>query len=450
MFYRNILDDFKKWANKTDRKPLIIRGARQVGKTTVVEMFAEKFQQYIYLNLEKKFDREIFEKTDDINEIIRAIFLLKNKLISVSNTLIFIDEIQNSAKAIKMLRYFYEEQNEYYVIAAGSLLEFASDYKTSFPVGRVEYLNLYPFTFSEFLNAQGEQGLLEALKEIPFPYFAHEKALKKFYRYTLIGGMPEVVKNYIEKGDLVELGTIYDSLLISYMDDVEKYAKNNTQADILRHVINSCFEEAGKRIKFEGFGKSNYKFREMKESFLTLERAMLIRLQYPSVVVKPPITFSKNKSPKLMVLDTGLVNYFVGLQKDLFATDNIDDIYGGKIAEHIVGQELLAHSKSKIHKPIFWVREKRQSTAEVDFLIQYNGLVIPVEVKSGKAGRLRSLMQFIDNAPHNFAVRIYSGLLSIDKVKTLNGKEYKLLNLPLYLTGALEKYLEWFIGNNKA
>ena len=156
MFYRNILDDFRKWANKTDRKPLIIRGARQVGKTTVVEMFAEKFQQYIYLNLEKKSDREIFEKTDDINEIIRAIFLIKNKVISVSNTLIFIDEIQNSSNAIKMLRYFYEHQNEYFVIAAGSLLEFASDYKTSFPVGRVEYLNLYPFTFSEFLNAAQE------------------------------------------------------------------------------------------------------------------------------------------------------------------------------------------------------------------------------------------------------------------------------------------------------
>ncbi len=446
MFSREALSKLEAWKLDKKRKPLIIRGARQVGKTTLIEIFSNKFEQYIYLNLEKPSNAKIFEEHADIKDIVEIIFLEHPKHIYEKETLLFIDEIQNSSKAIMMLRYFFEEYPNLYVIAAGSLLEAAFGFNKSFPVGRVEYLFLYPLSFKEYLVAKKENKLLELINELPFPIYAHEKALKDFYRYTLIGGMPEIVANYISNDDVVvRLGKIYDSIILSYLDDIEKYATNNTQARIIRYIMQHLFQEIGQRIKFEGFGKSNYKYREMREAFDTIEKAMFLKLKFPTIDVKLPITQSLNKSPKLFLLDTGLINYFAGLQKEVFSVKDISDAHAGKIAEHIVGQELVAYSKSILNLPTFWVREKKQSTAEVDYIYQFENLIIPIEVKSGKVGRLRSLMLFIDKAPHNFAVRIYSGKLSIEKAKTINGKEFNLLNLPFFLISVLEQYLKWMI-----
>ena len=399
MYFRNKIIELESWKRKKNRKPLIIRGARQVGKTTLVKMFSNNFEQYIELNLEKIEDRNFFDSKFDISEIVKAIFLSKNKIISGKETLIFIDEIQNSPYAIKLLRYFYEEYNNIFVIAAGSLLESILKFNESFPVGRVEYMYLYPFTFREFLLAKGLSGLSEAINEIPFPTLLHEEALKYFSEYSLIGGMPEIVKSYLETGDIVETSPVYETLLVSYLDDVEKYSRTKNQKLILRHVIHSSFKEAGKRIKFEGFGNSGYKFREIKEAFQILEKTMLIKLLFPAVSTAPPITRSVKKSPKVQLLDTGLVNYFSGVQNDFMLKKYLEDVYQGIIAEHIVGQELFATEYSQFQKPTFWVKEKRQSSAEVDYVYQFNGLLFPIEVKSGKTGRLRSLMQFVDAAP---------------------------------------------------
>ena len=193
MFDRTIVKELKKWVKKTNRKPLVLRGARQVGKTTAVEIFSKQFDQYIYLNLEILSDRKIFEMDYSVEELIQAIFFEKSKKKSRGKTLIFIDEIQNSPKAVSMLRYFYESAKDYFVIAAGSLLESLIDRQISFPVGRVEYLYMKPLTFDEYIAAAGDSSLLEVLDQIPCPDFAHEKLLKQFYKYTLIGGMPEVV-----------------------------------------------------------------------------------------------------------------------------------------------------------------------------------------------------------------------------------------------------------------
>lgn len=446
MFKRQLLNSLEDWSNKENRKPLIIRGARQVGKTTLVQMFGEQFDQFIELNLEKTEDKNIFEKSDNISEIVKAIFFLKNKSLSNNSTLIFIDEIQNSPKAIKMLRYFFEEYNQFYVIAAGSLLESVLNFNESFPVGRVEFLYLHPCSFTEFLMTTQQTGTIEALNEIPFPRQLHSKALKLFSEYSLIGGMPEIINSYAGSKDTVTLKSIYESLLISYMEDAEKYSKNNYQASVIHNIIRSCFQEAGKRIKYEGFGNTNYKYREIKEALTLLERAMLIKILYPTFSVKLPITISKRKSPKLLTLDTGLINYFSGIQKEFFEKDLLEDVYEGRISEHIVGQELFAISHSQIHQPVFWVREKKQSSAEIDYVIQFENLIIPIEVKYGKAGTLKSLMQFIDMTLHNYAVRVYSGELSVEEFKTITGKKFFLLNLPFYLVGKIYNYLYWFIS----
>jgi len=435
----------EKWAKRSNRKPLILRGARQVGKTTAVEIFSKQFDQYIYLNLEISSDRRLFERNYLIDELVQAIYFEKNKKIINGRTLIFIDEIQNSSGAISMLRYFYESFKNFYVIAAGSLLESLIGRQINFPVGRVEYLYMKPLTFNEFINASGDNALKEVLYKIPFPDFAHQKMLKYFYRYTLIGGMPEIVSNYFTSQNIVELKPVYESLLRSYIDDVEKYARNDTLARVIRYSIENCFYHVARRIKFEAFGRSNYKSREISEALKTLEKAMLIYLIYPSTGTKLPIMADLKKSPRLHIVDTGLVNYFAGLQKELFDTEDLNNVYDSKIAEHIVGQELISINNSIADKVSFWVKEKKQSNAQVDYIIPYEKYIIPVEVKSGKAGRLRSLHEFIDLTSHNYAVRIYSGKLKVDEVQTVKGKKFYLLNLPFYLAGNINKYLSWFL-----
>lgn len=238
-------------------------------------------------------------------------------------------------------------------------------------------------------------------------------------------------------------------MLISYIDDIEKYARNDTLARVIRYVIENCFYHVAQRIKFEGFGRSNYRSREISEALKTLKKAMLIYLIYPSTVTELPILIDSKKSPRLHIIDTGLVNYFAGLQKELFGTEDLNDVYEGKIAEHVVGQELIAINSSIVNKVSFWVREKKQSIAQVDYIIPYEKYIIPIEVKSGKASRLRSLHEFMDLASHNYAVRIYSGILKVDKVQAVKGKRFYLLNLPFYLIGSINKYLDWFLEEGK-
>ncbi|MCD4772858.1 MAG: AAA family ATPase [Bacteroidales bacterium] len=448
MFQRKLINKLLVWKDNKDRKPLILRGARQVGKTTLVELFSTKFDFFINLNLDIKKDREIFENNDDVQKIIQIIFLEHNIPVTTNKTvLLFIDEIQNSSNAIKLLRYFYENINKIHVIAAGSLFENLLNKNISYPVGRVEYLVLRPFSFEEFLMASNEEMLIKICNEIPFPNYGHSKILKIFNDYCLIGGMPEIVKNYLENKDLVLIKSIFNNLITTYLDDVEKYANKNNDIHIIRHVIQNSLRLAGDRIKFEGFGESNYKSKDIGEAFKTLEKTFLLQLNYPTTNVKVPLIENKRKSPKLQLLDTGILNYFAGIQNQILTSNNIDNVFEGKIAEHIVGQEIMSANTSPLSKNTFWIKEKKQSNAEVDYIFQYKDLLIPIEVKLGKTGRLRSLMEFIDLCPHNFAIRVYSGELRIDKVKTIKGKDFFLMNLPFYLISKIEDYLEWLISS---
>lgn len=445
MFKRLIINDLKNWSERPKLKPLVLRGARQVGKTTIIEMFSSEFDQYVYLNLDNPEEKNIFRDDASFEDILSAIFYLKGQEKQGGKTLIFIDEIQNSPRAINLLRYFYEEAPELHVIAAGSLLETLIDRQISFPVGRVEYLPVFPASFPEFLSALGEPLSLDILDQIPVPEYAHEKLMKLFREYTLVGGMPEVLETYADNRSVVALSRIYESLILTYMDDVEKYARNETMSKVIRHIIKSSFSHAAVRITFAGFGNSFYKSREVSEAFDVLQKAMLVKLIYPVTQLKLPIKENFKKSPKLQLLDTGLVNYFSGMQKDLFVSSQIDEVYEGRIAEHIVGQELRSISKSLLENLNFWTREEKHADAEIDFIRKFDGLVIPIEVKSKVTGRLPSLHQFMDKVNHGFAVRVYSGKLKIEKLKTMSGKSFHLLNLPFYLVHKIDLYLEKFI-----
>ena len=443
MFNREILEQLDHWKKKENRKPLILRGARQVGKTTLVNLFSSKFRQYIYLNLDLPEERKVFENAQSFDDLLDAIFFTKNARRQEKDTLIFIDEIQNSSAAIKYLRYFFEMQKELPVIAAGSLLETLIDKEISFPVGRVEYLAVRPFSFREFLTAGDHKNELEALNTIPFPDYAHDKLLALFRKYALVGGMPEIVKLYFENNDLVEIRNSINNLIIGYKDDIEKYARKESANKVIRHIIENAWSYAAERITFNNFAGSNYRSREVSESFKVLEKTMLLRLVYPTTTMKIPLIVNRKMSPKLHLLDTGLVNFKSGIEKEFFSEVELADVYRGKIAEHIVGQELLSKNQSPEANLTFWTREKRQSSAELDYLINYKGKLIPVEVKSGASGKMRSLNIFMNLSDISLAVRFYSGRLSISKEKTIEGKNFTLINLPFYLCSKLEDYLEY-------
>ena len=448
MFNRTIIDKLKQWAKSPNRKPLILRGARQVGKTTAVNLFSKIYDQFISLNLEIKEEADLFNNELPISELVQSIYLYKNIANTKGKTLLFIDEIQNSPRAVMMLRYFYEKHPEIHVIAAGSLFEIMLDNKQiSFPVGRVQFLYLYPLSFQEFLEANGETVALQTLNTIPLPEYAHSTLLKLYHTYTLIGGMPEVVEQYVTTKSIIALNPIYESLQTAYVDDISKYARTDKMREVLKYCIEISPIEAGKRIKFQGFGGSNYTNKDVSEALKTLERAMLLYLIYPSNSVEIPIAPQISKSPKLQLFDTGLLNFYAGLQKQYFKYDNLHAFYRGILAEHIVMQEIISLDLTTSHKPNFWTREKKQANSEVDLLLPFNEFLIPVEVKAGKSGTLRSLHQYIDRTSHEFAVRLYAGPLNIQRTTTIAGKNFYLLNLPYFLISKIYNYLEWMISD---
>lgn len=437
MFERDILKKLRHWAENPYRKPLILRGARQVGKTTVVNRFGSEFDNYLAVNLERREVKSLFGKTDNVKELVSMLFLYCNKAQRPGRTLIFLDEVQASPEAVALLRYFYEDTPELYVIAAGSLLETMLDKHISLPVGRVEYMALHPCSFLEFLSATGDERYIDRIVSAQLPEAFHQQMMQRFNTYALIGGMPEAVAHYAERQDVVALSGVYNQLLTAYRNDVEKYAGNNSQAAVIRHILEEGWAFAGQTITLGSFASSAYKARETGEAFRTLEKALLLELVYPTVSTIMPATSDLKKSPKLIWLDSGLVNYAAGIQKEYLLSNDLNDVWRGMAAEQIVAQELKALSNEIGQKRKFWVRAKRGSTSEVDFVYVYDETVIPVEVKSGHNAHLKSLHQFMEESPYDIAVRIWSGNYSIDNVSTMNGKHFRLVNLPFYMIGAL-------------
>lgn len=445
-FKRNVENYLNQWRLRADRKPLIIRGARQVGKTTLIRDFAETYSHSIVLNLEKLTDRHYFDDFDDVQTILEALLLEYNIPSSaIGNTLLFIDEIQESPKAIQLLRYFYEETPKLHVISAGSLLEFAMQKVHSFPVGRVEFLYLHPLNFQEYLQAIGKKELLKHLKSVPVNKVAHKPLMDAFHRYAIIGGMPEVVKTDVEQHNLSDLPRVYESIWETYKNDVEKYTSNDSERKIIKHLMDIAPLYLDDRIKFQGFGNSNYKSREVGEAFRTLDDAKIVRLIYPTTDIDPPLKADLKKSPRLQFLDTGLVNYTLGIQAEMLGMNDLNSAYKGAVIPHLVTQELISLQSISAHKPNFWVREKSQSNAEVDLLYSYQRFVIPIEIKSGSTGTLRSLHQFIDAVDHPYAIRMYAGTFNVEKAVTPNKKPYLLMNLPYYAGTSLPQYIEWFV-----
>lgn len=447
MFDREILNFFRQWREKKKRKPLVIRGARQVGKTIAVRIFGEQvFDDIIVLNLEKEDHLAMFERLLAIPDLIQLIQLRTGKKIIPGSTLLFIDEIQNSQLAMTQMRYFFEEMPELHVMAAGSLLEIKIKKEGfSFPVGRVEYCYMYPVTFYEFLAALGDNETLNYIRNLDInaglPEEIHQVLLKKYMEYVIAGGMPEAVAEYVESRSFIHLDPIYESILTGFKDDVYKYA-SGAKVPYLQHVIRHSPKYAGKTIKYEKFGESGFKSREMKEAFDVLEKAMIVNRVYSTVSSEIPLHLNLRKSPKLLFLDSGLVNYSMGVREELFTGNDLNSIFQGQLAEQVVGQTLQAFFVARQAELAYWFRDKKNSLAELDFLLQHKSHLVPLEVKSGKAGHMKSLNLFMEQSTCPLAIKIHSNSIYIQQLQRPDGTPFKLISLPFYLVPRLQEIID--------
>ncbi|MCM1109266.1 MAG: AAA family ATPase [Clostridium sp.] len=451
MFERDIIHQLRAWGLREERKPLVLRGARQVGKTTVVSQFGREFDVFISLNLEHEADARAFRLSDDVKEVVNYICVLKKQsLPEAGRVLLFIDEIQNEPKAVALLRYFYEEMPHLHVIAAGSRLHALVRQRVSFPVGRVEYLSLRPCSFREYLNATGDGILADEMKRGALSGIFHVELIRRFNRYALVGGMPEAVAAYAGHGDVQRLAPIYRSLLNGYNEDVEKYARSDAQAKVMRHVLRTGWGMSGQAIKFAGFGQSSYSSREIHEALDVLQKAFLLYLDYPVTSTQVPALPALTRSPKLIWVDCGLVNFHAGVQLEYLQEKSLLDTWRGYAAEQVVAQELrVALDRHYLAEQHFWVRDKKGATAEVDFVWQRGNQLIPIEVKAGRNAHLRSIHVFMEQAPQTeVAVRVWGEPFSVDSVTTSAGRTFRLVNLPFYMVEALPEVLDAVYGDN--
>ena len=397
---RFITQKLIEWKDQQHRKPLILWGARQVGKTwSVLDFGRRHFDGTIHhIDLEKHPDwHGLFEKNLEARRILSELELLINRSIIQGKDLLFLDEIQSCPKAIMALRYFFEETPDLHVIAAGSLLEFAVQ-DVSFPVGRVQTLDMHPMGFREFLAAAGKMKLADLLIRPPqkVPETVHQELLDQLRLYLFVGGMPESIKRYSETGRVRDAFEVQADLINTFRQDFLKYAPL-ADKQCLHSVLVSTARNVGRQIKYsrlsEGFTNPT-----IKKAFFLLSQARLFRKV--SSVSQPAVPFGASASDskfKAVFLDIGLMQQLCGLPVDMeFNKQDLLSIYEGALAEQFAGQELLASGETDLY---YWAREQKSSTAEVDYLLAREGRAIPVEVKSGPAGRLRSMHLFMDLSP---------------------------------------------------
>ena len=443
MFARKVEQELLRWKSKTNRKPLIFRGARQTGKTTLVRKLGLQFEVFIELNLEKDRIRKIFSDVKDIKEILKSIEVISNQRIIPNKTLLFLDEIQNSASAIKLLRYFYEECPELHVIGAGSLLEVRMKSEGwSFPVGRVEFLYLYPLTFDEFLWVMGEDLLLKSLRELTvkgsLPTAVHHKLVDLLSDYMEVGGMPEAVNEYLKSGSFISVKQCHETLISSFKEDFTKYSKG-AEVEHLKLIWDRIPFEIGKRITYSKLSGAEVHSKELSKAFNILHEAMLVERIFPTIQNHPPLIKKAKASPKAIFLDVGLCTHVLHLTRDQIHERLIDPFTQGGLLETFVGQELLASDFYSRNTLFFWIREEKGSSSELDFLVPFEKGLIPIEVKSGSHGSLKSLHQFLSRSMSHLGVRFYSHqqiTLEDHSVTLPTGTKlnYQLLSLPFYLT----------------
>ncbi len=448
---RRALHYLTKWLGSTGRKPMVIRGARQVGKTWLVREFATQHQkQLIELNFEKNPQYQTFFESNDPKTTLLLLSASLNTVIDIHKTVLFLDEIQAAPVLLSKLRWFAEEMPELPVLAAGSLLEFVLDaHEFSMPVGRITYLHLGPLTFEEFLDAYGEKQLMTYLQQFSWeqhiPAVLHEQLMSLFKEYLVIGGMPAAVYSWVSEKSLEQVNLIHHDLLASYRDDFAKYA-GKLPLSRLDEMLIAIPAMLGEKMVFSRVNKE-VPSAVLKSALNLLCQARIARKTLNTAGNGVPLAAEINeKFFKVIFLDVGLVSALLHIRLDnLYKIADINFINSGGLAEQVVGQ-LLSSLEPYYMSPAlyYWVREKKNSSAEIDYLLQQGTNILPIEVKSGSTGSLKSLHLFMALKKLTHALRINADVPSQVLVQTKTHQEqiqYRLYSLPFYLTEQIHRLL---------
>jgi hypothetical protein len=445
---RNAQALLSEWRDRPGRKPLVLRGARQVGKTYLVQHWgAEHFESVMTVDLERERDlHELFSQPDP-KRLLSELAVLRGRSVTPGKTLLFLDEIQACPPALAMLRYFHELMPELHVIAAGSLLDFAlREFEYSMPVGRIEFLHLHPMSFEEFVAATEGEALVDYLQTWrlaqPPSAAVTNKLLELVRRYFFVGGMPEAVQAYAARKDLLEVQRIQTGLVETMQADFAKYGPRRLH-ELMRKTYRHIAENVGRKIKFVNISREE----RSADVRRALELLTLSRVVYPVVHTSAnglPLGAERDERHfKALFLDIGLVNRLCGL--DLVGAEELTTVNEGALAEQFVGQQLLSAAPGFAEPQLFyWAREARNANAEVDFVISRQQDILPVEVKAGKTGTLRSTFQFLLEKDRRRAVRLHTGSPALEEIK-LPGETAataQLLSLPLFAAGQLDRLLK--------
>ena len=410
---RHIDSYLEEWKDSPVRKPLLLRGARQIGKSSSVREFGKQFDFFLEINFDEK-DNEIaktvFERYSSPQKICDELSLIYNIPIVPKHTLLFLDEIQACIPGISSLRYFYENMPELHIIAAGSLLEFALEEVPSFGVGRIRSMFMHPLSFDEYLRAMGFSALADRIKisspENPLSEPAHQTALQHLIRFILIGGMPQVVATYAQTGRLYDCRQVLDDIVLTYYDDFAKY-KKRVPVSRLRAAFSSIIEQTGRKFVYSAVSQTD-NHEQIKQS---IELLILAGIVYPvthSAATGIPLAAQTNpKFRKFLIFDTGIMQRFLDLDiSQILLGDTLEQINKGAIAELFAGLELIkSASPNNPQQLYYWQRETRGSQAEIDYVIRSGTGILPIEVKSGTKGAMQSLRIFMEEKNIQTGVR---------------------------------------------
>ncbi|MBR2254149.1 MAG: AAA family ATPase [Prevotella sp.] len=420
MYYQRFIDKYlAEWAARENHKPLLLRGARQVGKSTAVRHLAESFESYIEINFEKQASYiPLFKVQDiDVKKIVAQIAAMAGKRIEPGRTLLFLDEVQACPEVIMSLWFFKEDMPELHVVAAGSLLEFALEDLPSFGVGRIHSMFMYPMTFDEFLMANGEQLLMDARNEAsasePLPQPLYDKLVGLMRTYILVGGMPEAVAKWVETRDYLACQEVQDDIVVTYEDDFPKYRKK-IDPTLLRNTMRSAAVQVTKKFVYSAV-EGSYKAVEVKKALDMLAKAgIIIPVTHTDANGLPLGSEADSSYQKILLLDTGLMlrllNMTTGdiseLTEQVLTSSVTDLVNKGPMAEMLAGLEMLHYRTPNIrHDIYYWQRQAKNSLAEVDYISSYRQKVLPIEVKAEKQGGMKSLWMFMREKRLTTAIR---------------------------------------------
>jgi len=412
-YYKRHIDIYlQSWKIDPNRKPLLVRGARQVGKSSAIRKLGESFRYFIEVNIEKHQNiKSLFGDNLNIKLLCSQLSAIYNTPIVAGETLLFFDEIQQSERVITSLRYFHEDYPELHVVAAGSLLEFALKELPSFGVGRLRSLYMYPFSFDEFLMAQGLEMQVEykrqnASPSSPLPEPMHSEMLRQLRTFYLTGGMPEAVSVWIESADYKAVATVHNDILDTYQDDFGKY-KTRISPLVLSQTLKSAALQAGNKFVYAEVS-AGIETSAVKEALNLLSQAGLLIPVIHSAANGLPLGAEVNpKYRKFHFIDTGLMQSLLGLQPtDILLANETDFVNRGGFSEIFAGLELVKYG-NYLKKPelYYWQRMERNAQAEVDYVISRGGVITPVEVKAGTSGSMQSMYQFIALRKCDYGIR---------------------------------------------